>query len=391
MSQFSEELVEIKFETNQLRSIKVYPNVDYLSQMLGGVAINEDEGHYIFTSEGGNNEILVVDIISGEILYSLEAPQIQMIQHVSDQEIIGLNKDNPSNKVAVSKINYATGEIINYPENVALEGIIIDTHNSAIDKAAGLFYFVGSFPGSNSWSLVSINFTDGSLKDIMPITPEGQYLSAIAFDKERQKIIGLLGLTPNGLSLIEIDPISQNLSEIKKIPEIENIFGGHRYWAYDDSNDHFFVIGHDGFNESYFYTLNSNNGEIIYQHLYDDDQWIMEEHSPLELRFNQLTNQLFGLRKGEPLAPLSSNEIDSKNSKINIYPNPQFNDELILMIDDDKILELMIVDPLGKIYLQQKTLNENILNLNTSMLPKGTFKIYLTTRKGATVKTWIKM
>ncbi len=391
-SQYSEELVEIKYETNELVSIKTLTGIDYISQMLGGVTINSDDNSYIFTDEGDGNKLYTLDILTGEILYQVEVPQIQMIQYIGTDELVGLTKMNPSNIVSLSSYNYKTGEISSFSPIAALEGVVIDTHNSAVDVERNIFYFVGSLAGTNVWSLIAIDYATGELIKTIAINPAGEFLAAIAFDKERNKILGLLNVTENGKSLVEINPDDESITEIKKIPELINTFGGHRYWAYDDLKDRFFIIGLDNTNESYLYVLNSNTGEILFQNIYEDDAWIMEEHSPLELRFNPSTNQLLGLRKGEPLPTVSIAKIENNSEIVKIFPNPISKGLMnVELLNEEKIAEVQIVDNFGSLHYRKDVANSSKTQLTINDLVAGMYYVIIKTEKGVVYQRFLKL
>ena len=186
-------------------------------------------------------------------------------------------------------------------------------------------------------------------------------------------------ITPDGKSLVEVDPVNETITEIKKIPELFNSFGGHRYWAYDDQNDRFFVIGLDATNESYLYVLDSNNGNILFQHIYEDDVWIMEEHSPLELRYNPSTEQLLGLRKGDPL-PVSIQHIKKNNNDFKLFPNPIIDQALTIeSLNGENMVEIQVLNTEGKMVYKMEEANASLVQLNLNEFVPGMYYVVIKT------------
>lgn len=391
LAQFTEELVEIRYETNELVSIKTLPDVPYIDQMLGGVTVNTDDNYYIFTGQGSDTYLYTLDIPTGEIIFKVDVPQIQMIQYNGTDELIGISKGNPTNEVALSRYNYKTGALNSFPPISILEGAAIDTHNSAIDEDGNIFYFVGSISGTNIWSIIAIDIANGTLIKSIDIMPNGEFLAGLAYDKEKNKLLGIVGNTPNGKSLIEVDPVAETFSEIKKLPELINTFGGHRYWAYDDTNNKFFIIGLDALSESHLYVIDGNTGNILFQNPYEDEAWIMEEHSPLELRYSPNTNQLLGLRKGPTLPPVSNNNLTEKQNSLNIFPNPIMNNLVNVKITNGELIrQIQVFDLNGNVLLEENNIGSSNAQFESNQLASGIYFIGVKTEKNYWYQTLIK-
>lgn len=374
-AQFSEELVAIDYEQNQLISIQIYPDIPYIDQMLGGIVINTDDNLYSFVGHGGETKLYTADIATGDILYEVEVPQIQMLQfQAGSDEFIGISKGNPSGTVALASLNYKTGAFQTFPEITALAGISIDTHNAVIDPQDGILFFVSGFPGTSTRRIFMIDTNDGSLIKSFEIAPSPESIAALAYDADRSILLGLLSLTPNGKSLVEIDYENETISEIKKYPDLVNSFGGHRYWTYNDADDEFFVIGLDGNGDSFLYVLDADNGDILFQNPYEDDAWIMEEHSPLEIQYSPNTKQLLGLRKGEPLPPVSTSFVNTPANSLTISPNPVANGTIeVTVLGDAIIQEVSILDINGRLVLKKEDIQQDRFNLSVEKLTAGVY------------------
>jgi len=384
-AQFSEELVEIDYEQDQLISIQIYPDIPYIDQMLGGIVINTDDDLYTFVGQGGDTKMYTADIATGDILYEVDVPQIQMLQfQPGSDELIGLSKGNPSGVVSLATINYKTGAFNPFSSVGALQDLNIDTHNSVIDPENDLFYYIGSLNTSNNWSVIVMDISNGTFVKSFEITPDNQFVAALAFDADRNRLLGLLSVTPGEKSLVEIDPVAETITEIRKIPGLMNTFGGHRYWAYNDAGDEFFVIGLDGNGDSFLFVLNSMDGAILFQHPYEDDAWIMEEHSPLELRYSPNTKQLLGLRKGEMLPPVSTSFVNASANSLKITPNPAKADKINISVKGDEIIQHFSVFSLdGSMVMEQKNINSNTFDLSIQQLPTGVY--FLLAYQGNTI------
>ncbi len=386
-AQYSEELVEILYKEDKLVSIAVLPEIVYLDQMRGGVDVNTEKNLYTFTgiSNNGDSKIYSLDITTGEIKHEILAPEIRMIHHTSllNNTLVGLHKSN-SGIVSLGWLNYTTGALTNNSPQAELENLVINTHNGILDDSTHLYYHVGSIPGTNEWQIFTWDVAMGIYVGQRTVNPANKSVLALSVDAQRKKLIGLLEITSGALSLIEIEQFgNSSMREIKRIDDLKNTFGGHRYWAYNDIDDELFVIGQDQTGESFLFVLDSNTGAILYQNPYEDDAWIMEEHSPLELCYSHGTKQLLGLRKGEPLST-ATYSLAPQQDGIKVFPNPiiqqEFKAELTNANELIKELTLFSLD--GKPLFHQTPVGRNSINISLPEISSGLYFLLVISEKG---------
>lgn len=79
----------------------------------------------------------------------------------------------------------------------------------------------------------------------------------------------------------------------------------------------------------------------------------------------------------------------ANSSQIILYPNPTQNSISIKTSNNFKILKLSIKDILGKEFFHQKDINQNLVKLHLSHLPKGQYIIEIETDKGLSTQRLI--
>lgn len=93
-----------------------------------------------------------------------------------------------------------------------------------------------------------------------------------------------------------------------------------------------------------------------------------------------------------PIDNTNLNDFKAKKLEYKIYPNPAFNSLMVKVTNkqNNEKIQLKIVDLNGKVLIQQNS-NLNLIPLNISSLSRGTYWLYLQTKKQVEVKSIIKL
>ncbi|MBI5856188.1 MAG: T9SS type A sorting domain-containing protein [Sphingobacteriales bacterium] len=339
------------------------------------------EYNHQYTFAGGDDRngnpfyLFTVDAISGQTLFN---PLFQ--DHTNFYHMCYANQSNTlygiiqppgsaSSLVSLNKTNCSYVVIRSFPELQALVKLIMDDANNR-------YFILGQM--NNFVYLLTYDLTTGNLLSQIPVNS----IRFPTYNRLSEKFYGILIKNPTPpqnrvqYSLCSIDRATGTITTFPFIPNIAGFTPGCE--TLDENGNRYFFAGYEWGDTSYYlYTLDANNGNLIYK-VRVPERNVIDDDNLIQFRYDNYIKKLYALyweaytnNQSPPPGP----GIDS-TCRLDSITKTYFNGAKDLIIDKKPTsckVVVNIYNIAGQSLILKSPVNDGLNELPFSKFPAGTY------------------
>ena len=164
---------------------------------------------------------------------------------------------------------------------------------------------------------------------------------------------------------MSVDSKTGNYSRISLLPGIKYIVGGASFYTYDAANHHYLFVGEDPNRNSFLYTINSLNGQILYKASFTMISSFSDNVICLE--YDNNLNKLYAIHWESHTIPFPSNE------SVLVFPNPFKTKTTITFKNPISNIVVSLFSTDGKLISKQSFGTASQITLERNDLPDATY------------------
>ena len=382
---YSEFLVSVNPETGTFNKIAEIPGIRWIPTGLSWKYSTYDTKNRRYIFKGLDSSmtayLMTIDVATGNILYNPPHPNtgedfFYMQYDTATSTLYGIYKQTgTSSPFIFASIDQVTGNVNPISVLSGITAIEGGDQFSAIDQVNGWYIFTAL---NNGLRLYTIDITTGSI--VSNPTTQGNFRE-FQFDEVSNKLYGLMlsGSAPNiSHTLVSINLTTGGYDNIITIPGVGGLASaGTRFSTFDSNHGRYIFRGGDSQGNWNLYSIDVNNGNVVYNPTYPLSPSAPDEENIIELQYDNLADTLYALHWGE-------NEIAATNPftgrfSIEIAPNP-FSYEFTLTLSESINLEngnLIITNTNGTVLSEITHTIERTISVELKDISSGMYFVTL--------------